>query len=757
MFSANTEMRRNVKGLIAGLATGLAGALLALTPLGMDFEKHIGLDWLFQVRGPVEPPPEVAVVAINERDIAGLGLPVLPRDWPRSVHGKLIERLVEHGASVIVFDMDFQRPKSAEHDAEFARLVANSERVVLFERLDGKRQPIYDISGEQTGTIWVEELVPPIPELADAAKALAPFPVPKVQVNVYQYWPFKPSAGYVATMPAAALQVHALPVQQSWMKLLEQAGAQGIQDLPRQAAGVGRAAGVRRLMQTLHDAFASDPGLGARVRDRLSGDTTMVAPAERRLITALSGLYGGGDNRYLNFYGPPGTIPNIPYNVVMQADPAKVPDFTGKVVFVGFSDLYDPGQPDRFYTVFTNADGVDLSGVEIAATAFGNLLTDSSLRQAGSLATAVILLLVGLVLGSGVYLLSASLAIPLALLLSGLYVAAVQYVFNAGGVWLPLAIPVLLQLPVALFVGLLAQYLTEARSRRRLKTVFGQYVPPEVVDEMSRNPDEEFSVEGESRELSVLFCDIRSFNTISESLAADELKQLLNHFFTPMTRIIFEKRGTIDKYVGDMTMAFWGAPVQDPLHRQHAVQAALEMLDKVVEMRPDFSARNWPEVNIGIGINTGMMNVGDMGSEYRRAYTVIGDAVNLGSRLEGLTKYYGVKLIVSETTAAGLEGIVLRRLDRVRVKGKNEPVTIYEPVGLSDSVSGEVVREVEESDVALDYYFAGNWEQARAAFQALRDVAPQRKLYSLYLERIDSLQSQGIGPGWNGVFEHTTK
>jgi adenylate cyclase len=750
-------MRRNTRGLVAGVAIGLAGALLALTPPGMDFEKHIGLDWLFLVRGSVEPPPEAAVVAINERDIAGLGLPKLPRDWPRSVHGRLIERLVEHGASVIVFDMDFQRPKSAGHDAEFARHVANSERVVLFERLNGKRQPIYDTSGEQTGTIWVEELVPPIPELADAARALAPFPVPKVQVNVYQYWSFKPSAGYVATMPAAALQVYALSVQQRWMKLLEQAGARGIQDLPRQEDGVGRAAGVRRLMQTLHDAFAVDPELGERVRDRLAAETTPIAPAERRLLTALAGLYDGGDQRYLNFYGTPGTIPNIPYNVVMQEDTTQVPDFTGKVVFVGFSDLYDPGQPDRFYTVFTNEDGVDLSGVEIAATAFANLLTDSSLRQAGPVATAIILLLVGLVLGTGIYLLSASLAIPLALLLSGLYVACVQYAFNAGGLWLPLAIPVLLQLPAALFVGLLAQYLTESRGRRRLKAVFGQYVPPEIVDEMSRNPDEEFSVEGESRELTVLFCDIRSFTTISETLAADELKQLLNHFFTPMTRIIFEKRGTIDKYVGDMIMAFWGAPLHDPLHRRHAVEAALEMLDKVVEMKPDFSARNWPEVNIGIGINTGMMNVGDMGSEYRRAYTVIGDAVNLGSRLEGLTKYYGVGLIVSETTAADLDGIVLRRLDRVRVKGKQEPVTIYQPVGVSASVPAEVEQEVRESNAALENYFAGNWEQARAAFQVLHATAPQCRLYGLYLARIESLQSAGIGAGWDGVFEHTSK
>jgi adenylate cyclase len=747
-------MQRTTKGLIFGVFTGLIGTILGLTPLGADFEKHVGLDWLFEVRGAIEPPPEVALVAINERDIAGLGLPKLPRDWPRSIHGELIEKLVEQGASVIVFDMDFQRPKIAEDDAEFARAVADAERVVLFERLNGKRQPIYDTQGQQTGTIWIEELVPPIPPLAEAAKALAPFPVPKVQVNVYQFWPFKPSAGYVATMPSAALQVFALPVQQRWMNVLEQAGAAGIQNLPRDESFVGRAAGVNNLMLTLRSAFANDPLLGDRVSAVLAGDESLTA-SERRLMTGLVALYSGGDNRYLNFYGPPGSIPNIPYNAVMRGESAT--DFNGKVVFVGLSDLYDPGQPDRFYTVFTNDDGVDLSGVEIAATAFANMLTDRSLRPAGVLATVVILLLAGLILGTGIYLLSATIAVPLALLLTGLYVAGVQTVFNATDLWLPLAVPVLVQLPIALFVGLLAQYLTEAQSRKQLKSVFGQYVPPEIVDEMSRHPDGNFSVEGESRELSVLFCDIRSFTTISESLAADELKQLLNRFFTPMTRIIFEQRGTIDKYVGDMIMAFWGAPVQDPGHRQHAVEAALAMLDQVVAMRHEFSERNWPEVNIGIGINTGVMNVGDMGSEYRRAYTVIGDAVNLGSRLEGLTKYYGVRLIVSETTASGLEGMLLRCLDRVKVKGKNEPVTIYEPVGLSERVSGELAKEVVDSNTALNHYFAGDLEKAKAAFQTLHDAVPERRLFSLYLERIDALQSQGIGPDWDGVFEHTSK
>ncbi|UCC56501.1 MAG: adenylate/guanylate cyclase domain-containing protein, partial [Gammaproteobacteria bacterium] len=504
-------------------------------------------------------------------------------------------------------------------------------------------------------------------------------------------------------------------------------------------------------------------GLADRVREVLAGDwgQTTLTSEERRLIRALAGLYAGADNRYLNFYGTPGSIPNFPYNAVLKGGSSTVSpsalDFTGKVVFVGFSDLYDPGQPDRFYTVFTNEDGVDLSGVEIAATAFANLLTDRSLRPAGALVTAAILLVIGFVLAAGIYLLPAMTAVPLAMLLSGLYVAGVQSAFNVFDLWLPLAIPMLVQLPIALFVGLLAQYLTEARSRRQLKAVFGQYVPPEIVDEMSRNPDEDFSVEGESRELSVLFCDIRSFTTISESLAADELKQLLNHFFTPMTRIIFEKRGTIDKYVGDMIMAFWGAPVHDAAHRQHAVDAALAMLDKLQDMQAEFSERNWPAVEIGIGINTGMMNVGDMGSEYRRAYTVIGDAVNLGSRLEGLTKYYGVRLIVSDTTATGLEGMVLRCLDRVKVKGKNEPVTIYEPVCQIDKLTDDQQAELDSWEEALGAYYDQRWDDADPLLETLVDAHPDNRLYSLYRERIRDLRGTELPKDWDGVFVHTTK
>ncbi|NOY66185.1 MAG: adenylate/guanylate cyclase domain-containing protein [Gammaproteobacteria bacterium] len=297
----------------------------------------------------------------------------------------------------------------------------------------------------------------------------------------------------------------------------------------------------------------------------------------------------------------------------------------------------------------------------------------------------------------------------------------------------------------------------EYATRKRLVSRFGQYVPPDLVDEMNKNPQGDFGLDGESREMTVLFADIRSFTTISESLKANDLKKMLNYFFTPMTGIIFRQRGTIDKYVGDMIMAFWGAPLRDNNHRANAIIAALAMLEKVKEMKPELKKRNWPEIKIGIGLNTGHMNVGDMGSEFRRAYTVIGDAVNLGSRLEGLTKFYGVELIVSDATIEDQSQFIFRKLDRVRVKGKHEAVEIYEPVCLLKDASQTDIAEINILNEALELYYKQDWGLANNAFKALSDKNPDRLLYKLYLDRIDDLKKQDLGDNWDGVYTHTSK
>jgi adenylate cyclase len=225
-----------------------------------------------------------------------------------------------------------------------------------------------------------------------------------------------------------------------------------------------------------------------------------------------------------------------------------------------------------------------------------------------------------------------------------------------------------------------------------------------------------------------------------------------------MTESIQQERGTIDKYIGDAIMAFWGAPLHDPKHAEHALRSALAMQAKLKEIGPEFIKRGWPELSIGVGLNCGPMNVGDMGSAFRRAYTVLGDAVNLASRLEGLTKEYGVGILVSENIVRAVPSFIYRELDMVRVKGKLEPVGIYEPIGEKGKVEGSLVDNIDRFHRALERYRQQRWDEAEQTIASLAMNDPSRKVYKIYLEeRIPYLRQNPPGAKWDGAFTFTTK
>jgi adenylate cyclase len=308
------------------------------------------------------------------------------------------------------------------------------------------------------------------------------------------------------------------------------------------------------------------------------------------------------------------------------------------------------------------------------------------------------------------------------------------YFWNQGLV-IPLASLLLLILALVLFHNAYG-FFFEARGKHRMGQLFGQYVPPEIVNEMSTTGGD-FGLGGESREMTVLFSDIFNFTTMSETMDPANLARMMNAYLTSMTELIQEQRGTIDKYIGDAIMAFWGAPLDDPQHARRSVICAMEMAKRMDRVRADFKAQGWPELKIGIGINTGMMNVGNMGSKFRMTYTVLGDAVNLGSRLEGLTRKYGITVIVSEFTKAATEqDIEYRELDRVQVKGKEQLVTIYEPIGLKDELSEESRVALTRYREALAAYQAGEFDHSRQLFASLAQQEPEHKLYRFYLDQI---------------------
>ena len=326
--------------------------------------------------------------------------------------------------------------------------------------------------------------------------------------------------------------------------------------------------------------------------------------------------------------------------------------------------------------------GASLPGVEVHANVVSALLDENGFRVKPSWVTAADILMVVV---TGLFL---TFTLPF---LSALW-STVEFVLVIGaamwGNWyfwteksMILTIAPILSLIVTLYVlDMVIGFFTESQARKVSQKMFGLYVPPEVVGEMSANTDIH-SLASRKLEMTVLFCDIRDFTTISEAMEPEVLSEWLNDFLTPMTRIIHKHGGAIDKYMGDAIMAFWGAPLPDENHAANGLRAAIEMIAYLEPFNVEARAKGLPEVNIGVGLNTGFMSVGNMGSEFRMAYTVVGDAVNLGSRLEGLTKQYGVSIIVSEFTYAAAPGFQYEHLDRVKVKGKNDAVTIYSCIG----------------------------------------------------------------------------
>ena len=299
-------------------------------------------------------------------------------------------------------------------------------------------------------------------------------------------------------------------------------------------------------------------------------------------------------------------------------------------------------------------------------------------------------------------------------------------------------------------------FFIETRRERWITQRFGQYVPREIVAEMSRR-GERYSLEGESRRMTVLFSDIVDFTALSERLEPRQLTRLMQCYLTPLTRIIHEHRGTIDKYIGDAIMAFWGAPLVDPEHPRHAVQAALAMIRALRALEEEFRTQNWPPLRIRVGINTGMMSVGNMGSEFRMSYTVLGDAVNLASRLESAAKRYGVAIIISEYTRARVPELVCRELDLIRVKGRSQPVAIYEPLGVAVELAPATQTELAEYDQALRAFRRREWQPAAEAFARLLECWPDSRLYTLYRDRALALCAAPPPADWDGVFNLESK
>lgn len=471
------------------------------------------------------------------------------------------------------------------------------------------------------------------------------------------------------------------------------------------------------------------------------GQRTLAVPVDDRVATLVPfrgpGGVNGGSFRYISAA-----------DLLSKRIPAGA--LKDKIVLLGTTA---PGLLDLRVTPV----GETYPGVETHANVISGLL-DGKIFVKPDYAVGyevVILVLAGLVLAFTLPLLTATRAVALSVVVIGLLVSLNFWLYLGYGLVLPLASALVMAL-TAFALNMSYGYFVESRSKRELANLFGTYVPPELVDEMVKDPDS-YSMKATSKELTVMFCDMRGFTKMSEKMEPTQLQELLNGVFSRLTDLIRTNRGTIDKYMGDCVMAFWGAPVETPQHAHLAVKTAMEMANAVRKINEEHRAKGIPEIGIGIGLNTGTMCVGDMGSDIRRSYTVIGDAVNLGSRLEGLSKTYGVDIVVSESTRKLAPDFAWQELDKVRVKGKEQAVAIFWPLAPADRLEKAHADELKTWATVLKAYRAQDWDQADVQLLNLQRMNAKKYLYELYAQRVASMRLLPFDPEWDGATNFETK
>jgi len=742
---------RLVRLLVRVAISGLALAVLALhISASPRFEVIDRVEnYLYDVRIRLTMPggvdERIVIVDIDEASQAELG----QWPWPRNTLAAIVDRLFDdYAVRVLGLDVLFAEAEETSAERIIAELAASGIAAdpAVRDELDRLRNTLdsnyrftesFIARDVVTGFVFKDFLTANEPESTGAL----PPPLIRASELTNVSVPFVTAAGFAGNLS----------------DLQENAVAGGFFDSPIiDADGVFRRAPL--VQQYRGDLY---PSLALAVARAVLGSADVGLGFAQTKDGRLSGIelehFQLGDKSipvneqvavYIPYRGPQESFAFISAKDVLDGSAAH-DVLDGKIVLLGASaagllDLRSTPVGQRYI------------GVEAHANLIAGLL-DNKIRQQPAYADGlefVLLFVIGVLM---------ALVLPKLAPLSALaFVLAIIAAAMAGNLWmwssLGLVVPLaslLVYTVLAAMLQITYRFFVEQRNKRHLSHIFGQYIPPSLVEEID-DSGQEISLEGESREMSVLFSDVRGFTTISEGLDAIELTRMMNEFLTPFTRAVQQHRGTIDKYMGDCVMAFWGAPLRDDEHARHALLTAFDMIAAVKTLDEPFSKKGWPAIRVGVGIASGDMNVGNMGSEFRIAYTVMGDTVNLGSRLEGLTKQYGVDIIVNARTAGLVPDFTFRELDLVRVKGKNEPVAIYQPLGQRAELDADTLAELAEYEVALSAYRQKNWDLAADSFQKLKQRTDEL-LYNVYLDRIERFRQEPPPMDWDGVFAHLNK
>lgn len=700
-----------IRTLVLALLTSSLGIIASAVPPINEMEVDLGLKWLFRMRGPRPAPTDVVVVSIDRESSRRLNLPNAPRKWPRTLHAKVVDNLRRCGVRVIAFDIIFEEPHNTLEDSLFAESLHRARNVILFQYLARELIPSRSSVALTAPQVVVDKLISPIPELAQAAAGLAPFPLPKVPVKVSQIQLFKQSAGDVPILPVVALQHYLLAYWKDWLTLLRDAIPPDTTLLLQNLSPNGKTPDSAALTRQIGQLIRSKPELA----DTLAANARWLSEPQRSALTALLTMYSGTKSRYIDFYGPSHSIVTIPYYKVLQESSELEPKLAGKAAFIGFSEQLQPEQKDGFYTVYSQPDGLDISGVEIAATTFANLLEG---RRVAPLEPPILLAFIGLwsmLLAVLFMTLPGIVLIPAAAMMTAITLGTANYLFSLNGTWLPLIVPLVFLIPFALISALFLRYSHSRKEGHKIREVFGHFLPDQVVAELIRDIGE-LPSKGQLVNGICLATDASQYTRLAENLAPDELQNLLNHYYAILFNPVKQYGGFVSDVVGDAMLAIWTKSALDRDLRKNACSAALEIIAAVDHFNQQSIQ---PRLPTRIGLHCGEMLLGNVGADNHFEYRAVGDIVNAATRIEGLNKQLGTRLLASSQVLDGLNDLVTREVGTFRFVGKSNPLVIHELIARESHCDVVIRARHAHFASALQSFRQQRWQEARVSFQRL--------------------------------------
>ena len=639
--------------------------------------------------------------------------------------------------------------------------------MLLAESLRKETIRLRDSGGQWIGNVVIEKPVPPIPVLETAARGHAPFLLPKSS-RVNTYWTFRSSSGEEPTLPVLAFHVYARDALDGFLALLRKIEPSLPPAAPRASAAQEVAADDATANSfAVRDLMMKDPRIAERMLQQLRGmGGNELTDENKRLIESLVRLYSSSETSYLNFYGPPRSIETVPYYRVLEAARSADPQgaqgldasaFRNKAVFIGFSATSESGQDllrDDYRTVYSQPNGVDISGVEVAATAFANLVENRPLRPSPVGLQLAIVTAWGLVLGMVCRLLRPIYAAAIGNALAVAYLFVVYQQFVDAALWLPSIIPVGVQLPLALFAGLWLNYRDTRREREIVKRAIGRYLPSSVVDQLARNIGPITSAN------QVLFgaclaSDAEKYTSLAERLEPGELGKLMNEYYAELFVPVERSGGVVVDVVGDAMVAIWAAASFDAALRASACQAALDIIAALDRFNGIANGR--PTLATRLGLHSGRMLVGSIGASQHYEYRAVGDIVNTASRIQSLNKTLGTHLLASESTVEGLDRFATRPLGSFLLAGKSNAVSIVELLGSAQDAEPTRSSLCQSFADALEAYRSRRWHEAADRFSQILLSVPDDGPSRFYRERCEHLASSPPDDAWDPTIRVDTK